>query len=581
MAWSEIAAGLLRTFLYGAPLVAVTYAIIRFVPGVPLAARVAAWWLVTARLVLWLVPLPAIEIPVLPAKPSREAATVAHVPISRRIDAPAKAVRALSRTAAVTTVSPSGAIAVAWTCGLSVLGAIGAMRSRRVTRMVREALPADSGAGARAAQIAARLGITTAFDVRVSPHVRTPQVVGLRRPVVLLPAERLASLDREELDMVLCHELVHVRHRDLWLGVVPAAARWLLFFNPLAHVAAREYALAREAACDARVLEVLDIAPRRYGALLLSFAAASRPALVGSAAATGSFSTLSRRLMMLDKTHVRPLRRAALAAPACAVFALLPLAPVARTVPLDSRIAQVPVAAAVPARAARAPQSDTPAVDARHAVPAHDTLDRTSWVLFKEGDDSVHMNGNTSDVHAARAARRGREALLWLRHDGREYVVRDAATIGRVREAFEPVEKLGRQQAEIGAKQAAIGARQAEVGQKQAEIGAKQAAIGTRQAAIGAKQAAAAALSSDAAREAQLQGLDAQMESLGREMEALGRDMEKLSKPMEDLSKEMEPLSKEQEKLGEEMESLVEQANADLEKIVVDAISKGTAMPVR
>jgi hypothetical protein len=471
---------------------------------------------------------------------------------------------------------------VAWLSGLVVLGAVAARRAHRVRNTLRAAIPAVSDIAARAADIAARLELTTAFDVRVSPHVRTPQVVGLRRPAVLLPAERLASLDHEELDMVLCHELVHIRHRDLWLGAVPAAARWLLFFNPLAHVATREYSLAREAACDARVLEVLDVGPRQYGALLLSFAAGTRPALVGGAAATGSFSTLSRRLMMLDKTSVRPLRRAALAAPACAVVALLPFSPVAQTLPA-SQAAPASVAEAAAATDARAPQTETPAA---HAAPEHDTIhvrenDRTSWVLFKEGEDSVHMNGSTRDVRAARAARRGREALLWLRRDDGEYVIRDAAVIDRVREAFEPVEKLGRQQADIGAKQAAIGARQAEVGQRQAEIGAKQAAIGTRQAAIGAKQAAAANASGDAAREAQLNDLDAQMESLGKEMDALGRDMEKLSKPMEDLSKEMEPLSAEQERLGEQMGSLVEQANAALERIVDDAIAKGTASRVR
>ena len=70
--------------------------------------------------------------------------------------------------------------------------------------------------------------------------------------------------------MAICHELVHLRRGDLWLGCVPALAERLFFFHPLAHVAAREDPLAREAACDAAVLRAMDATPQDYGRLLLA-----------------------------------------------------------------------------------------------------------------------------------------------------------------------------------------------------------------------------------------------------------------------------------------------------------------------
>ena len=102
--------------------------------------------------------------------------------------------------------------------------------------------------------------------VRLSDEVETPLVAGLRRPTVLLPARRFVELPERQQRMAICHELAHVKRADLWLGCVPALAERLFFFHPLVHVAAREYALSREAACDAAVLDATAAPPRQeYG----------------------------------------------------------------------------------------------------------------------------------------------------------------------------------------------------------------------------------------------------------------------------------------------------------------------------
>jgi Zn-dependent protease with chaperone function len=134
-------------------------------------------------------------------------------------------------------------------------------------------------------------------------------------PVVVLPAGGLANLSPEETAMTLCHELMHVRRRDLLWGWIPALAARLFFFLPLARWAAREYALAREAACDQAVLRLLGAPPVAYGRLLLRLAVApphrrrahgdgerwQAPATV--AGATSSLQQLKRRLEMLQQSH--------------------------------------------------------------------------------------------------------------------------------------------------------------------------------------------------------------------------------------------------------------------------------------
>ncbi len=64
------------------------------------------------------------------------------------------------------------------------------------------------------------------------PGIVVPQVVGFLRPTILLPASALTGLKPEELEMILAHELAHVRRYDTWVNLVQRLAETVLFFNP-------------------------------------------------------------------------------------------------------------------------------------------------------------------------------------------------------------------------------------------------------------------------------------------------------------------------------------------------------------
>lgn len=585
---SLIGAALARTLVHGAPYALATWGACRLLPGLSARVRVVLWWLCALKLAASLVPLPAVTLRVLPPAPSSSMVRL-HDAVGGAV-ASAPEPRAVSQAAAATgTALPDSEsrarawmsiVVAAWLGGVGMLGAMAVARTRRARAFVRRAEAALPAVASQAARLAAQLGLRRTPDVRVSGEIDTPQVVGLLRPVVLLPADRLSGLHEEELEMALCHELLHVRHLDIWLGLVPAVVERLLFFNPLAHLAAREYALAREAACDAGVLRALGVAPAEYGRLLLSLGT-PRPsrALVG-VGATSSFTALKWRLTMLESFTRSPrVRSAGWALSACAVCALVPITLAARTA--APRVPESAVAAS-PAHAA------VQAAPTTHGQVRHNNEGRElSWVLFEQGDNDTHMSGSTEDVRQARAARQGREALLWVRRHGRAFAIRDAASIAKVRALFDPMETLGRQQGELGSQQAAIGAKMAEVGRQQGEIGAKQGALGAKQAAIGARQAAEAARiatragKADSVSEVQLDQLDTQMEALGKQMDALGEQMETLSKPMEELGRQMEPLGAEQDKLGAQMEALAERATEGLAALVDEAIANGLATELK
>jgi Zn-dependent protease with chaperone function len=151
----------------------------------------------------------------------------------------------------------------------SVAGVRLTRRTGSLLRVRREALcaegqrPGDPALQALAARIAASLEVP-APQVMVRTHCPGGAfVVGSRNPVIVIGAELLASLDEEELEGVLAHELAHVRRRDTLMATALGALRDLTFFVPGGGWAVQQLHRERELAADQVAVRVTE----RPGAL--------------------------------------------------------------------------------------------------------------------------------------------------------------------------------------------------------------------------------------------------------------------------------------------------------------------------
>ncbi len=308
-----------RASVEGALFGAGVWLLVALVPAVPSRVRVWLWWLVSARLLWALLPVPAIEIPWQHA-PAAAVATDAFV--GRALSEFAETTSTLVASGASgllpvatgTESTPAPVWSITWGTALSVV-ALGLyllalawqatclmLEQRSVSRLARRAHPAPADIVARATALADAMHVRPP-DIRVSRDARSPLVTGSVTPVVVLP-ERVTSWPAGDIDLALAHELSHVKYHDLCWAWVPALAQWLFFFHPVARVAVREYVLAREAACDARAMTLLQAAPDDYGRFLLTLGCAPASPLCAAARARSSFTTLKRRLLMLDRATV-------------------------------------------------------------------------------------------------------------------------------------------------------------------------------------------------------------------------------------------------------------------------------------
>lgn len=97
---------------------------------------------------------------------------------------------------------------------------------------------------------AKRIGLQRRIVMRLSHRIHVPCVIGHIKPVVLLPAILLTRLSAAELEMILLHELAHIRRHDYLVGLIQSLLKTLYFFNLPALWISRQVDIERENSCD-------------------------------------------------------------------------------------------------------------------------------------------------------------------------------------------------------------------------------------------------------------------------------------------------------------------------------------------
>jgi beta-lactamase regulating signal transducer with metallopeptidase domain len=89
--------------------------------------------------------------------------------------------------------------------------------------------------------------------VIVTDDISQPSVMGALHPKLLLPTD-LTELSDSQLQLIMLHELAHLKRRDLWVNWFLFGLKLLHWWNPLYWLAATRYGSLREQSRDAMVL---------------------------------------------------------------------------------------------------------------------------------------------------------------------------------------------------------------------------------------------------------------------------------------------------------------------------------------
>jgi len=333
-------------------LLAISLAVLPLLRGAAAASR---RWLILLGIVA------ALALPLLAwAFPGRPAVHVTSTAVVGRVVAealspsftslPAHVSPKASAAAVSFSLSPSAWLLLIWAAGVLFVGA----------RVLRGAV------GAWRLSVAARPAHSAAPGVRVSSAIEAPVVVGVLRPIVLLPTAS-QSWTAERMQAVLLHEFSHVHRYDGLALLIAQLACALYWFQPLAWIARSQLRRECELAADEAVI-ASGVRPTSYAQHLLEIARGLVPAAGIAMAARPS--ELARRIQVLVSRDRLPTPFTRLRAALLGAAALIILGGVACT---DAGVK--------PVQAPPSPAAPSKAIDARLQTIADEEARRvhTEW----------------------------------------------------------------------------------------------------------------------------------------------------------------------------------------------------------
>ncbi|MBP6823770.1 MAG: M56 family metallopeptidase, partial [Acidobacteria bacterium] len=153
----------------------------------------------------------------------------------------------------------------------------------------------------------------SAVELRLSEQINSPVLVGVIRPMILLPADIADWTNADERQAMIEHELAHVARRDPMTNLFQNLIGAVFFFHPLVRLACRQLQVEREMACDDQVINS-GVKSQLYVESILKAAERSllsnAPVGVHQLAFFSNRKTLERRIeMILNPDRIRVVTR--------------------------------------------------------------------------------------------------------------------------------------------------------------------------------------------------------------------------------------------------------------------------------
>ena len=176
----------------------------------------------------------------------------------------------------------------------------------------RQLTPVAESVQKRFESLCQQSGIKKSIGLMQSGIVSVPTVIGILRPMILLPLSTVSSLSAKELDAILLHELGHIRRSDILFNLFQVIIETMLFFHPLVWSISKQIRLEREKCCDDLAADSNEQKKALAFALLrleeLKQSSEANPVAFSMSSTGGNLKARIRRLLVADPGKTSPIR---------------------------------------------------------------------------------------------------------------------------------------------------------------------------------------------------------------------------------------------------------------------------------
>lgn len=105
-------------------------------------------------------------------------------------------------------------------------------------------------------QLCERMNLRHSVKLVMNANTTYPAVLGFLKPIILIPPAMMTGVSPEHWQLIIAHELSHVRRYDAIVNLMQMLIESVLFFNPGVWWISRQVRIEREACCDAMAADV-------------------------------------------------------------------------------------------------------------------------------------------------------------------------------------------------------------------------------------------------------------------------------------------------------------------------------------
>ncbi|KGJ91130.1 M56 family metallopeptidase [Colwellia psychrerythraea] len=142
-------------------------------------------------------------------------------------------------------------ISLLWLATITILASKLLIEVRNVNNLpLQSSVSPSSALLARFDQLAKQIKLPKTPRLLISLKAEVPMAIGWLKPVVLLPASMVTGLDSAQLEMLILHELAHIRRHDYLVNFLQTLIELLFFFHPSVHWIGKQMRNEREYCSD-------------------------------------------------------------------------------------------------------------------------------------------------------------------------------------------------------------------------------------------------------------------------------------------------------------------------------------------
>ncbi len=151
-------------------------------------------------------------------------------------------------------------------------------------------------------EICSEQNIKNIFQIISIEDLGSPVISGLRKPVILLPTS--FSISERDLYYVLCHEVFHYTHHDLWIKLGAELLTVIYWWNPVVHLFQKQISNILEVQVDEKIVTKLKTTSLlEYLQCLVHVAQSGHKTTTNFGISLCGENDLKRRVQLISNEH--------------------------------------------------------------------------------------------------------------------------------------------------------------------------------------------------------------------------------------------------------------------------------------